>query len=774
MPSRLSMDEAFLVSDTENHRSLPRSADGRGGSADSAPVRQLLVSGWYHNWLAGTGVLILLALIGYGHLLTPGKIPYSPYSDITSYHLAAKTVLHRAFQGGRGLAFWRADQLSGTPAFTNPNILATHPLHLLFYMVSPIKAMGWTIWLHLLAGACVAFFAATVVGLDGFPRLFVAIATLFNFKVIMAVYAGWLSMLPSIALFPLLFATVLRLAQRPGPRTALAAAASGALCLQGGLLQLTYYSGWFLIAYLVTALGTLWRRGEYVLLRRILGWVAASGILALGLSAYVLLPLAADAPLITRGAGSYEFFQAGHALGPSHLLTLLWPEALGTSLNGSYPGAEMWEDVAYFGLIPLVLAAATPLLAWQRPLTRPLAVGFLASALVALETPLHPVLHALLPGFHLFRLPGRLLFLTAFFGILLAGISLAEIQARLFKRRGVGWPGGLMAALAILFVAGEGMTYARRYIHMADTATILPRPEYARFLNGDQTLFRVAPVGRMTVNDGWAAPLGLQLITGYEPFNLLHYQNYMQLMQMGEIGDTGAVVWTDFRGMSRWDLLDGLNAKYILSLSPLPLPVDRVELVARFPDQPVFRFYEGFRRGEVFVYRNRLALPRAFWATRVLSVRGGEEMRAVVQTTALTAVAVVQVDDKPLDCGDSAGGSRSAVVDVADGYLAIETDSLSPGFLVISEVWHPGWRALLDGRRLSLHKTNLALMGVCIPAGRHRLVLEYRPLFWTWGLGVSMASAGVLLTGLLLVSVRVWRKSLRDLEGASSGTPRSR
>jgi len=179
--------------------------------------------------------------------------------------------------------------------------------------------------------------------------------------------------------------------------------------LQGGLLQLTYYSGWFLIAYLLTALGTLWRRGEYVLLRRILGWVAASGILALGLSAYVLLPLAADAPLITRGAGSYEFFQAGHALGPSHLLTLLWPEALGTSLNGSYPGAEMWEDVAYFGLIPLVLAAATPLLAWQRPLTRPLAVGFLASALVALETPLHPVLHALLPGFHLFRLPGRLL-----------------------------------------------------------------------------------------------------------------------------------------------------------------------------------------------------------------------------------------------------------------------------------------------------------------------------------------------------------------------------
>lgn len=721
------------------------------------------------DWTIGVGVVLLMAIAGYGFLLAPGKILFSPYSDIFTYHLAAKEVLFRAFQTGHGLAFWRADQLAGTPAFTNPNILATHPLQLLFYVIPPAEALGWTIWLHLAVGAVIAFYAATVAGLAGWPRLFVTAAALFSFKVIMAVYAGWLSMLPSIIVFPLLMATVVRLVQRPGLGTALAAGAAGALSLHGGLLQLVYYCAWFLMGYLALELWAAWRRGDHGALRRLGGWAAGAAALALGLSAYILVPLAAEAPLTTRSDASYQFLHAGHVLGLRHLLTFLWPEALGTPLDNSYPDVEMWEDVAYFGVVPLVLAGLALILGRRRPWTLPLGAGFLISIAVALTTPLHAVLYVLLPGFRLFRHPGRILFLTAFFGILLAGIGLAELQERVARRTQVAWLGAVLGFLAVLLVAGEGTIYARRYLQQADILQVLPHPEYARSLQGDGQPYRVTPVGRLPLNYGWAAPLGLELITGYEPFNLRHYQDYLQLMQWGDIRETKAVVWTDFRTLARWDLLDSLNARYFLSLAPLPGPASRLELVARFPGQPIFRFYQGFDRADVFVYRNPGALPRAYWADRVIPVRGEAEMLAAVRDTPIDRTTLVEADGIPPDCAGGGEGARATVVRAADGQLVIDTQGSRPGFLVISEIWHPGWRATLDGRRLHLSRVNLALMGACIPAGAHRLLLEFRPIFWAGALAITLASAGVLLLGLIALGVRRWLQ--RPPEGA--GVPPS-
>ncbi|HEY5285101.1 MAG TPA: hypothetical protein VIM14_20070, partial [Polyangia bacterium] len=85
---------------------------------------------------SAAGCLLLLALagVGYGFLLVPGRVPYSPHSDIVAYHLAAKQVLHDSLEAGHGVPFWRSDQLSGTPAFTSPNALYTNPLHGLFYL----------------------------------------------------------------------------------------------------------------------------------------------------------------------------------------------------------------------------------------------------------------------------------------------------------------------------------------------------------------------------------------------------------------------------------------------------------------------------------------------------------------------------------------------------------------------------------------------------------------------------------------------------------------
>ncbi len=717
------------------------------------------------DWLIALLLIVSLAFIGYGFLLKPGSVPYSPHSDIVSYHLAAKEVLFRSVQSGQGLPFWRADQLSGGPAFTSPNALYTHPLHGLFYLFPPAAVMGWTIWLHLVAGACVFYWVGQSLGLSRWPRLLMAVAALFNFKVLMAVYAGWLSFLPSLTFFPLLFAMVFRLVKCPTPRSALALAAVGGLCLHGGHIQLVYYSGLFLVAYALVALGHLWRAGRYPEMRRTAGWLTASGVLAIGMAAYLLVPLVAEMPLVSRGLASTEFFFSFHSLGWRDLQTFVYPEALGSVLDGSYPRIEFWEDVAYFGLLPLLLAVLGGILGWRRSPTRFLVVSLAVSVLIALDTPVVRFLYEFFPGFRTFRLPGRMLFLTACFGIALAGIGLEELLARLRRETGRPWRSALPAVALILVIAGEGMFYAYRYLDTIPQADAAPATDYGRFLASDPTLFRVAPVGPYAMTYGWAATQGLQLISGYEPFNLRHYQKYFLLMQLGGSRVLGAATWTDFLRVERWDLFDTLNVKYILARKPQELPSDRFEVVAQYQNQPLFVLNWGMHRDSVIIYRNKRPQPRIFWVKRIVAAEGDDEAIAAIQRHDLRDVAVVQkaewTDEEILDSPDD----RATVIRASDGTLEVETQNQRDRYLVISEVWHPGWRATLDGRTLPLHRADLALMGAWIPAGRHRLVLMFRPLYWRIALGISLCCGAVFL---IWVAIHLFR-SRRPAPDAQPG-----
>ena len=319
-------------------------------------------------------VVCALAVAGYGQVLVPDTIPYSPHSDIVAYHLAAKQVLHRSLEAGHGLPFWRGDQLSGTPAFTSPNALYTNPLHFLYFILDPIRATGFTIALLLVAGAYAFYLVGLALRLSAWPRILMAVAGLFSFKLILAVYAGWLGPLCALVTFPLLFASAFFTARNPSARAGLALAGSAALCLHGGQLQVVYYAAWFALAYLVVAGVRLWRQGERPAARRLAAWSAFAGFMAIAMSLYILCPMAAEASLMSRVRASDSFMQSGHALGFRHLLTLFSPEILGTPLDGSYAGVELWEDVAYFGLVPLVLALVGALLGHRRP-----SVKFLAA-----------------------------------------------------------------------------------------------------------------------------------------------------------------------------------------------------------------------------------------------------------------------------------------------------------------------------------------------------------------------------------------------------------
>jgi membrane protein YfhO len=59
--------------------------------------------------------------------------------------------------------------------------------------------------------------------------------------------------------------------------------------------------------------------------------------------------------------------------------------------------------------------------------------------------------------------------------------------------------------------------------------------------------------------------------------------------------------------------------------------------------------------------------------------------------------------------------------------LTIEVAAGRPGVLVVDDSWAPGWQARLDGEPIPILRTNMMFRGVEVPAGRHEVIMVYRP-----------------------------------------------
>jgi len=86
-------------------------------------------------------------------------------------------------------------------------------------------------------------------------------------------------------------------------------------------------------------------------------------------------------------------------------------------------------------------------------------------------------------------------------------------------------------------------------------------------------------------------------------------------------------------------------------------------------------------------------------------------------------------------------------------YLAYSPESFSviartptPAYLVISEIWYPGWRAWVDGVEVPIFRANFAFRGVVLAeAGEHTIVMRFDPPSWKPGLSITLLTLLTLL-----------------------------
>ncbi len=164
------------------------------------------------------------------------------------------------------------------------------------------------------------------------------------------------------------------------------------------------------------------------------------------------------------------------------------------------------------------------------------------------------------------------------------------------------------------------------------------------------------------------------------------------------------------------------------------------------------------------LYSRRDLLPRAYLVSRT-AVRDDslalEMLRApdlpldqlAVLSPSATARAIYRAADvryEPLEASIRSYRPEEVVVDVRAGHDA---------YLVLSDVYYPGWKAFVDGVETPIERANYLFRGVLVDEGSHTVVFRYEPQSFQAGLRISLASIAFVLLALLILGADHWRRS---------------
>lgn len=159
---------------------------------------------------------------------------------------------------------------------------------------------------------------------------------------------------------------------------------------------------------------------------------------------------------------------------------------------------------------------------------------------------------------------------------------------------------------------------------------------------------------------------------------------------------------------------------------------------------------------QTLVYQNLRAMPRAWMVPEVRTLKPAQILQAIQQSVLPDnsrfdpgKQALVE-ETLQLKVANSDPNPTVKIVKLTDTRVDIVTKSKTPGFLVLSDVNYPGWKAKVDGQEVPVFQTNYILRGVMVPAGEHDVKFEFQPRSFYVGAAISGLTASILV--ILLIS----------------------
>jgi hypothetical protein len=156
------------------------------------------------------------------------------------------------------------------------------------------------------------------------------------------------------------------------------------------------------------------------------------------------------------------------------------------------------------------------------------------------------------------------------------------------------------------------------------------------------------------------------------------------------------------------------------------------------------------------VWENEKVLPRAFIVTKPVLAESDEVALDIISAKDFpfesTAVVTIGRDATAYSASEDHGPGTLVPAEIqrydAEN-VEIRASSAGGGWLILSDLFYPGWKATCDDTPVSIFSGNYLFRAVRIPPGSHLIRFAYNPLSFRLGLLLALLAAAAVLSLIL-------------------------
>jgi hypothetical protein len=246
----------------------------------------------------------------------------------------------------------------------------------------------------------------------------------------------------------------------------------------------------------------------------------------------------------------------------------------------------------------------------------------------------------------------------------------------------------------------------------------------------------------------------IEPLRGYNSVDVRRYREYLKLIAGSDEPLRPREEPFGFPTLPNLDLknkplLDLLGTAYLLQPTRPPLDL-KLGLgpgwEERFQDDRPAAYQAGaggVRLAAAFtVYANTEVFPRAFVVPEATPLPEPSRVPAALKGADFRRTVF-------LEGYSPAGGDRphgefrpAEIRDSRPNRIVVGASGGAPGWLVLTDVWFPGWTAEVDGKPTTLYRADFLFRAVAVPAGDHEVAFTFAPASYWWGRWISGAALG--------------------------------
>jgi len=725
--------------------------------------------------------------------------------DFLDFYLPIKQFLYEELHKRHSIPLWNPFILGGMPFWAHFESTIFYPLGLLFWVIEPPRAYGYTMFIHVVLAGIFMYMLTRSFSIGRAGSLIASIIYTCNGFLMALLYLGHMSPIMSYAWLPIVIYSLNKGLKSRKPH--LWACIGGLLWgvqILAGAPQDAFYT--FLAAMFFLLLNS---RSSYKKGLRPLNLSAIPFcflVFGAGLSALQILPAFELINESVRGALDDYNMVTMASYPPRGLITLLMPHFFGNYVDGSYWVAgvpfSIPQQSPYVAILPLLLL---PFLSSRTLEDRRfiLFAGILAllALILALgrHTPVYKLAY-LLPGFDRFRAPSKILVLWVFAMGLLAGKGVDGIlSSESQKDRVLDWRSYLGVFLCIALVtidvalrldASLGPRFFSWFVlkeaipekMMLASKVIAHEFHVLTILSGFSVALIVLTRTKL-LRTKLASVLFCTLLMANLSYTLgraiLHNDNFYSSISkikqdlrnslgrdkdIYRVGSFQSSLGPNMEMYFGFQTVGGFTAlfpnryyEYMNAYAEHKLPKGWVNLYyGRTENITLIDLlnvkYEIFHNERSFSPRESY-LPRAFMVHGYEVIEKGKALERIVQKDFdpfravlfekgdFNPTTVIAISEEPQTKSDV------RILSYRPDEILLRVSSPSPGFLFLSEVYYPGWKCFLDGQKRPILRGNYLFRVIQVPEGTHELRMVFDP--WTVKAGIALT----FLTLFLFVSI---------------------